>query len=48
MRLAIVEARRNPAYPFGAVIVRPDTGEVVARGVNDSAPIRPCTARSPA
>src|SRR5690349_20346761 len=26
MRLAMVEARRNPAYPFGAVIVRPDTG----------------------
>src|SRR6266478_131889 len=36
MRLAIVEARRNPAYPFGAVIVRPDTGEVMARGVNNS------------
>jgi tRNA(adenine34) deaminase len=36
MRLAIAEARRNPAYPFGAVIVRPDTGEVAARGVNDS------------
>ena len=36
MRLAIVEARRNPAYPFGAVIVRPDTGEVLARGVNNS------------
>jgi tRNA(Arg) A34 adenosine deaminase TadA len=36
MRLAIAEARRNPAYPFGAVIVRPDTRETVARGVNDS------------
>jgi len=36
MRLAMVEARRNPAYPFGAVIVRPDTGEVLARGVNNS------------
>jgi tRNA(adenine34) deaminase len=36
MRLAIVEARRNPAYPFGAVIVRPDTSEVLARGVNNS------------
>lgn len=36
MRLAIAEARRNPAYPFGAVIVRPETGEVAARGVNDS------------
>ena len=36
MQLAIAEARRNPAYPFGAVIVRPDTREVVARGVNNS------------
>ena len=36
MRLAIAEARRNPVYPFGAVIVRPDTGEVAARGVNDA------------
>lgn len=36
MRLAITEARGNPAYPFGAVIVRPDTSEVMARGVNNS------------
>ena len=36
MRLAIAEARRNPAYPFGAVIVRPETGATMARGVNDS------------
>ena len=36
MGLAIAEARRNPAYPFGAVIVRPETGAVEARGVNDS------------
>lgn len=36
MRLAIEEARRNPVYPFGAVIVRADTGEVVARGVNNA------------
>ncbi len=36
MRLAIAEARRNPAYPFGAVMARPPSGEVVARGVNDS------------
>ncbi len=36
MRQAIVEARRNPMYPFGAVIVRPETGDVVARGVNAS------------
>lgn len=36
MRQAIEEARRNPVYPFGAVIVRGDTGEVMARGVNNS------------
>ena len=36
MRQAIEEARRNPAYPFGAVIVRADSGEIVARGVNNS------------
>jgi tRNA(adenine34) deaminase len=36
MRLAIEAARGNPAYPFGAVIVRPDSGEVLARGVNTS------------
>jgi tRNA(Arg) A34 adenosine deaminase TadA len=36
MRQAIEEARRNPVYPFGAVITRADTGEVVARGVNNS------------
>ena len=37
MRLAIAEARGNPRYPFGAVIVRPATGEVMGKGVNDSA-----------
>ncbi|MGZ5909103.1 MAG: nucleoside deaminase [Reyranella sp.] len=36
MRLAIEEARKNPVWPFGAVMVRPEVGEVVARGVNDS------------
>jgi len=36
MRLAIDEARKNPVYPFGAVMVRPETGEVMARGVNRS------------
>lgn len=36
MRQAIEEARRNPVYPFGAVIVRAGNGEVLARGVNDS------------
>jgi tRNA(Arg) A34 adenosine deaminase TadA len=35
MRLAIEEGRKNPFAPFGAVIVNPDTGEVLARGVND-------------
>jgi tRNA(adenine34) deaminase len=35
MRQAIEEARRNPVYPFGAVIVRADNGEVMARGVNN-------------
>lgn len=41
MRLAIAEARGNPRYPFGAVIVRPApdgrAGEVLGQGVNDSA-----------
>lgn len=40
MRLAIAEARGNPMYPFGAVIVRPAAGgaagETMARGVNNS------------
>jgi tRNA(adenine34) deaminase len=36
MRQAIEEARRNPVYPFGAVITRADSGEVVARGVNNA------------
>lgn len=36
MRAAIEEARANPAYPFGAVMVRPETAEVVAKGVNNS------------
>jgi tRNA(adenine34) deaminase len=35
MRLAVAEAAKNPFAPFGAVIVNPDTGEVLARGVND-------------
>ena len=34
MRQAIAEARRNPVYPFGAVIVRAASGAVAARGVN--------------
>jgi tRNA(adenine34) deaminase len=36
MRLAIAVARRNPVYPFGAVIVRAANGEVMARGVNNA------------
>lgn len=36
MRKAIEAARANPRYPFGAVIVRVETGEVVASGVNHS------------
>jgi tRNA(Arg) A34 adenosine deaminase TadA len=36
MHLAIVEARRNPVWPFGAVIVRADNGEVFATGVNSA------------
>ena len=35
MRLAIAEARRNPVWPFGTVIVRATNGAVVARGVNN-------------
>ena len=37
MRLAIEQARKNPAIPSGSIIVKPDTGEVMARGVNNSA-----------
>ncbi|WP_029007963.1 nucleoside deaminase [Azospirillum halopraeferens] len=37
MRLAIGEAVRNPAFPFGAVIVRTADGAVLARGVNTGA-----------
>lgn len=36
MRLAIEQAKKNPAYPYGAVIVRATTGEPMAAGVNDS------------
>ncbi|MGW0707085.1 nucleoside deaminase [Streptomyces sp. NPDC002643] len=37
MWLAIEQARGNPYYPFGAVIVRSRTGEVLAGGFNASA-----------
>ncbi|WP_447965595.1 nucleoside deaminase [Nitrospira sp. Ecomares 2.1] len=36
MRLAIVMAQKVPQYPFGAVIVRRTTGEVLAKGYNRS------------
>ncbi|HBP88401.1 MAG TPA: nucleoside deaminase, partial [Nitrospiraceae bacterium] len=36
IRLAIVMAQKVPQYPFGAVIVRQATGEVLAKGYNRS------------
>ncbi|MBS0521304.1 MAG: nucleoside deaminase [Proteobacteria bacterium] len=36
MRLAIEQGRKNPYYPFGAVIVEPQTGAVVAEGTNNA------------
>ncbi len=37
MRLAITAARGNPAFPFGAVIVRASDRKVMASGVNNGA-----------
>jgi tRNA(Arg) A34 adenosine deaminase TadA len=37
MRLAIAEAQGNPAFPFGAVILRAEDRQVMAAGVNRSA-----------
>src|SRR5438874_13471153 len=37
MRLAIAEARGNPAFPFGAVILRAADRQVMATGVNKGA-----------
>lgn len=37
MKLAIEQAMKNPAYPFGAVIVNEITGEVMAEGTNSAA-----------
>ena len=37
MRLAIAQARNNPAFPFGAVILRAADRRVMAAGVNRSA-----------
>ncbi len=36
MRLAIEQGKKNAGYPFGAVIVKPSTGEVMAAGVNSA------------
>jgi tRNA(adenine34) deaminase len=36
MRLAIAVARRNPRFPFGAVIVRAADGGLLAEGLNDA------------
>ncbi|WP_234329622.1 nucleoside deaminase [Streptomyces viridochromogenes] len=37
MRLAVEQARRNPRWPFGAVIVHTRTGDVLGSGVNTGA-----------
>lgn len=37
MRVAIEQAKNNKAYPFGAVIVNEETGEIMAEGVNSGA-----------
>lgn len=42
---AIEEARRNPEWPFGAVIVDSRTGEVRGRGSTPGRTTRCCTAR---
>jgi len=36
MQQAIEMARKAPGFPFGAVIVRRTTGEIIAKGVNRS------------
>lgn len=36
MRLAIEQGRKNPYYPFGAVMVEPATATVVAEGTNNA------------
>lgn len=37
MKMAIEQAKNNKTYPFGAVIVNEETGEVMAEGVNSGA-----------
>ncbi|MCG6157301.1 nucleoside deaminase [Rubinisphaera margarita] len=34
MRVAITEAQKNPAFPFGSVLVDRSNGSIVARGAN--------------
>jgi tRNA(adenine34) deaminase len=36
MRLAIAQGKKNPYYPYGAVIIEASTGAVVAEGANNS------------
>jgi tRNA(Arg) A34 adenosine deaminase TadA len=36
MRLAIEQGKKNPYFPFGAVIVQPETGDVLATGTNNA------------
>lgn len=36
MQLAITEGKKNPMYPFGAVITHAKTGEMMATGVNNT------------
>jgi tRNA(adenine34) deaminase len=36
MRLAIEQGKKNPYYPYGAVITEASTGAVVAEGTNDA------------
>jgi len=36
MRQAIAMAQKVPKFPFGAVIIRQTTGEIIAKGVNRS------------
>ncbi len=36
MRQAIAMAQKVPKFPFGAVIIRRTTGEIIAKGVNRS------------
>jgi len=37
MKFALEQAKNNKTYPFGAVIVNEETGEIMAEGVNSGA-----------